>query len=422
MRFLDVLETLRADAPTEREKGARFERLFARWLRADPTRASEIEQVWLWEDVPARGALGSRDLGIDLVARTFLGEYQAYQCKFYSENTMLDEVASFLSNSSRRFPDPISGEMTGFSSRFLVSTNDGWSPNARKIMRNQETPVQIISFQSFADSEVDWESLLRNEQGKRPKKEPRDYQLQIIKKAQEHFLNAERGQLIMACGTGKTFTSLNIAEKLLADGSGRVSGTVLFLVPSIALLNQTLNAWMADARIPLKAVCVCSDHTASRKRDEDEAVIELALPATTRPGEIARRLRDYENLLAGDGIVAVFSTYQSLAAVYEAQEILRAKGDWQFDLIICDEAHRTSGAVAAEKYFTRIHDGSYIRGKKRLYMTATPKIYAAHARAQAKERKLGSAQWTTPTFTARRLQGSASISRSQTSCSASTRS
>ncbi len=215
------------------------------------------------------------------------------------------------------------------------------------------------------------------------------HQLNAISEADEYFSNHDRGKLIMACGTGKTYTALKIAEQMLPD-----KGLVLFLVPSISLLGQTLNAWCADATKPIKAICICSDARASRKIKKDfddttDSVVDLAVPATTNPKSIAKQLELYRS---HDGLTVVFSTYQSIEAVRAAQvETLKETGGsyGTFDLIVCDEAHRTTGVKlsnADESNFTKIHDADYIKGLKRLYMTATPRLYGDNAKAKASEK------------------------------------
>ena len=192
----------------------------------------------------------------------------------------------------------------------------------------------------------------------------------------------------MACGTGKTFTSLKMVEQEL---SGK--GLVLFLVPSIALLGQSLNDWMADAAYPIKAICICSDSRASRKikrnNDDDESdnsIVDLALPASTNTSFITKQLISYQ---IHDGITVVFSTYQSIDIVAEAQaSILKdTNGEFGvFDFIVCDEAHRTTGVKIStkdESDFTKIHSNEFIQGKKRLYMTATPRLYGESAKIKA---------------------------------------
>lgn len=194
----------------------------------------------------------------------------------------------------------------------------------------------------------------------------------------------------MACGTGKTYTSLLIAEQLL---NGK--GLVLFMVPSIALLGQSLNAWSADAKKPIKAVCICSDSKASRKiqknkyDDADDSVVDLAVPASTNPKSIASQLKKYRS---HDGLVVVFSTYQSIDAVSEAQQEILSETNGRygiFDFIICDEAHRTTGVKLSDKdesNFTKIHSDDNVKGRKRLYMTATPRLYGQSAKIKASEK------------------------------------
>ena len=194
----------------------------------------------------------------------------------------------------------------------------------------------------------------------------------------------------MACGTGKTFTSLRLIEQ---ETGGK--GLVLFLVPSIALLNQTLVAWCDDAAKPLHAVCVCSDAQANQriKRGEDEPEEDpnaLALPPTTRPDILAKRIR-YLREKYPDALTVVFSTYQSIAVIEEAQRTYLGREHFAFDFAVCDEAHRTTGAIAKEEEepaFTYIHDDAHVLARRRLYMTATPRLYAESAKAKAKERSI----------------------------------
>ena len=199
----------------------------------------------------------------------------------------------------------------------------------------------------------------------------------------------DRGKLIMACGTGKTYTSLLIAEQLFGN-----NGLVLFMVPSIALLGQSLNAWSADAKKPIKAVCICSDSKASRKTtkesdDTDDSVVDLAVPASTNPQSIASQLKKYRD---HDGLVVVFSTYQSIDAISAAQQEILSETNGEygvFDFIICDEAHRTTGVKIADKdesNFIKIHSNENVQGRKRLYMTATPRLYGESAKIKASEK------------------------------------
>ena len=396
MNFKDILHKFRTESFTEKEKGTKFERLMRSWLLTDP-RYNELEKVWLWEEFPGRKDFGGTDTGIDLVAKTEMGDYWAIQCKCYAEDAAIDKPAvdSFLATSSRTFTNEVTFQTTRFSNRVWISTTSHWGSNAEEAIRNQEPPVTRVGMADLNSSPVDWQKLLDGLTGNSALiegKKPRKHQLDAISKAYTHYITEgnDRGKLIMACGTGKTYTSLLIAEQLL---NGK--GLVLFMVPSIALLGQSLNAWAADAGKSIKAVCICSDSKASRKiqknkyDDADDSVVDLAVPASTNPKSIASQLKKYRS---HDGLVVVFSTYQSIDAVSEAQQEILSETNGEygvFDFIICDEAHRTTGVKLSDKdesNFTKIHSDNNVKGRKRLYMTATPRLYGESAKVKASEK------------------------------------
>lgn len=395
MTFNEILNKFRSESFTQKDKGTKFERLMRSWLLTDP-RYNELEKVWLWEEFPGRKDFGGTDTGIDLVAKTEMGDYWAIQCKCYAEDTAIDKPAvdSFLATSSRTFTNEVTFQTTRFSNRVWISTTSHWGSNAEEAIRNQEPPVTRIGLADLNSSPVDWQKLLDGLTGDSALvegKKPREHQLTAISKAYTHYVvdGNDRGKLIMACGTGKTYTSLLIAEQLL-DGRG----LVLFMVPSIALLGQSLNAWSADAKKPIKAVCICSDAKASRKTrndfdDTDDSVVDLAVPASTNTKSIAAQLKKYREY---DGLVVVFSTYQSIDAVSAAQQEILAETNGEygiFDFIICDEAHRTTGVKIADKdesNFIKIHSNDNVQGRKRLYMTATPRLYGESAKIKASEK------------------------------------
>ena len=383
----DILTEIRQKSLTEKEKGTDFERLMKLWFLTDP-RYANLQQVWLWEEFPARKDFGGKDLGIDLVARTETSDYWAIQCKCYAEDAQISKgaVDSFLANASRTFLDPETFQTREFSNLLWVqTTRKRWGANAEAAIQGLSKPFNRISLYDLEISAVDWEKLkagLYGDNAKLPGKQPRPHQLVAMSKAYEYFVEQgnERGKLIMACGTGKTYTSLKIMEQMTDKDA-----FVLFLVPSIALLGQTLNAWMADKKDEMRAVCVCSDAKASRKMvdadDEDASVIDLAVPATTNTQSILRQLRQYGK---EDCRTVIFSTYQSIDVVKEAIDLYGR----EVDLIICDEAHRTTGVILkdkAESNFTKIHSNDFIASKRRLYMTATPRLYSANVKVKAKE-------------------------------------
>ena len=395
MNFKDILHKFRTESFTEREKGTKFERLMRSWLLTDP-RYNELEKVWLWEEFPGRKDFGGTDTGIDLVAKTEMGDYWAIQCKCYAEDAVIDKPAvdSFLATSSRTFTNEVTFQTTRFAKRIWISTTNHWGSNAEEAIRHQDPPFSRVGLVDLNSSCVDWQKLMDGLTGNSALvegKKPRKHQLDAISKAYTHYIteNNNRGKLIMACGTGKTYTSLLIIEQLLGN-----KGLVLFMVPSIALLGQSLNAWSADAKKPIKAVCICSDSKASRKiqnkyDDMDDSVVDLAVPASTNPQSIASQLKKYRS---HDGLVVVFSTYQSIDAVSAAQQEILSEtngGYGVFDFIICDEAHRTTGVKLSDKdesNFTKIHSDDNVQGRKRLYMTATPRLYGESAKIKASEK------------------------------------
>ncbi len=373
----DILSELRSVAYDERDKGDRFERLMQAYLTVEPQYAELYDAVWMWTDYPQRGT--RKDTGIDLVARSRdTGELTAIQCKFFDPSTTVTKpmLDSFLAASSKN----LDGKPE-FSGRLVISTSDNWGSNAEDAVENQNPPVQRLRVQDLDDSSIDWGQFSLQTPGeltRKAAKQPFPHQKLAISKVVAGFETADRGKLIMACGTGKTFTSLKLVEEVVPRG-----GTVLFLVPSISLLSQTLKEWTIESAIPLRSFAVCSDvSVGKRKSDEDIPVTDLAYPATTNTTKLVQK---FSEIPAGfDGITVVFSTYQSIDVVAQAQ----GKGIPEFDLIVCDEAHRTTGVTLAgdeESAFVKVHNQNYIKGKRRLYMTATPRIYADASRSKAEE-------------------------------------
>jgi predicted helicase len=393
--FHTLLSQFRKSALSERDKGDKFERLMQAYLQTDPRYADLFTNVWLWNEFPARQDFGGKDTGIDLVARTTSGGYWAIQCKCFQESATIDKAAvdSFLSTSSKKFKDD-QLRTVGFEQRLWISTTNHWGGNAEATIHNQHPPVNRLGLHDLDNAPVDWGKLadgLSGEASRAAKKSPMPHQVAAIAAAHEHFKTSERGKLIMACGTGKTFTSLQIAEK---ETGGK--GVVLFLVPSIALLGQTLREWTADAQKPFNAICICSDSNVSRKRSKNEdtdgfSVVDLALPAST---DVKGILKQFEQIQHADShpLTVVFSTYQSIEVIAEAQKALIGKQQSAenplgvFDLIICDEAHRTTGVTLAdddESAFVKVHNNEFLKAKKRLYMTATPRLFSDDSKSKA---------------------------------------
>jgi predicted helicase len=381
MQFEDILKKYREIAFSGSDLGTRFEELIARYLMTDPLYSSKLEKVWSWNNFPYRKDISDHDTGIDLVARTKTGEYWAIQCKFYSEGHRVskDDVDTFLSTSGKQFRDE-SGERRTFSYRMIVATTNDWTETAVKATENQAIPVIRIGLNILREARVDWAAIEEGVHGTHARKkryELRPHQKEAFDKAIEHYEKNDRGQMIMACGTGKTFTSLRIAEALSADGNQ----CVLFLAPSISLVGQTLREWTSNAEHDLNTIAVCSDPKVTKRRSDDdlgEHVEDLGAPATTDPNKIV------EQYQSGEGLTVIFSTYQSIDAVIDAQKL----GLPAFDLIVCDEAHRTTGVIVDgqnEKHFTKVHSDDNVKAKRRLYMTATPRLYGVKGKEDAKK-------------------------------------
>lgn len=376
MTFQELLNELTEATKTQRDKGTQFEKLFANYLLTDPQYANRLSDVWLWSEWSHRWGI---DDGIDIVARERdTGNYWAIQCKFFGLDRTIEkkDVNSFLATSGKQFT---TNEGTfSFANRIIVTTTDKWSSMADKALANQTIPVEKLRFQDLADSPIDWSQFsLANIKGLKLKKknDVRPDQQEAIDSVLSGFQRADRGKMIMACGTGKTFTSLRLMERQVP-----ANGRVLFLAPSISLVGQSLRAWTAQAIDPFHAFVVCSDNKVGRD-EEDISTHDLAYPATTD----AKQLVQVAGVLSQDRRVVVFSTYQSIQVVADAQKA----GLGEFDLIICDEAHRTTGLTLAsdknDSEFVKVHDNRSVQGKKRLYMTATPRIFADKSKAKAKD-------------------------------------
>ena len=387
--FKDILARFRNESVTEHDKGAKFEKLIKRWFLTEPEYANVLDKVWLWEEFPGKESMGGVDLGIDLVAKTDEGKFWAIQCKCYQDDAVISKkmVDSFIANANRQFVDD---EMhtNRFDKLFWVSTTSHWGKNAQESIKHQAIQFVPIYTNRLQYSSVNWKELVEGKQGKEALlagKTMRPHQIDALTKAHEYFENHDRGKMIMACGTGKTYTSLKIVEN---ETKGK--GLVLYMVPSIALLSQGLKSWTEDSQYKLKPVCICSDASASQYADDDENnLLDMSFPASTNVDTIVKQLKFYQE--KGDFIV-VFSTYQSIDVVSKAQAKLLHETDGKFgkfDYIVCDEAHRTTGAKSknkSESHFTKIHDNDFIQGAKRLYMTATPRYYKDSVKKNAEEK------------------------------------
>lgn len=353
-RVGDVLGRIRREASGEAEKGRWFEHLFMATVRDNAE--FDVADVWRWRDWPERErltGLDGRDHGIDLVARQKDGTVVAIQCKCYAEDAVIGKPAidSFLNESAR----------PAFGLRWIVSTCR-WNSAAERAIAEREPRVARIDFLEFLD--------LRIRELRQPEeRQPKPLQQRAIDAAYDGLVTQgnARGKLVMACGTGKTFTALRLAERIVPD-----DGHVLFAAPTIALVSQARREWLTHTARPMSALVVCSDGTAGGRGERFEIGADaLVCDVVSDPAAIGERLRKRRG-----GVKAVFCTYHSLRRVCEAQA--RHDGP-RFDLAIADEAHRTTGVVrggTAEVDFQSFHDDRRLDAAKRLYMTATQRIYS----------------------------------------------
>lgn len=377
--FENLLEELAQYSTDTRSKGDKFERLMVEYFKTDPLYKERFSNIWLWMDFPERNH--KPDTGIDIVAQEKgTDEYCAIQCKFYGQQYTIQksDIDSFFTESGKKL----------YSSRIIVTTTDRWSKNAEDAMNEQDKPAARIRLSDLKQSPIDWDKYSLNkvdEMVLREKKALRPHQKEALDAAMNCFKSNDRGKLIMACGTGKTFTSLRISEEFTENKGSHTN--ILYLVPSISLLSQTVRGWNNDSTIPFDTIAVCSDKKVTKNTNngdfEDISIKDLGFPATTN----ANKLMEYKTKIEDNGtnqMTVVFSTYQSIQVIADAQK----RGFDDFDLIICDEAHRTAGLTLANEeagMFSKVHDNTFVSGRKRLYQTATPKIYAPETKAKAEE-------------------------------------
>ena len=370
-RVGDALSRIRSEASSEAEKGRWFEHLFMAAVRDNAE--FDVKDIWPWRDWPDRErltGLDGRDQGIDLVAVQADDTLVAIQCKCYAEDAVLGrpDIDSFLAESAR----------PAFGLRWIVSTCT-WNAAAERAIAEREPRVARIDFLDYLDNEI------RELQKPAEARHPKPLQQSAIDAAYDGLVTQDnsRGKLIMACGTGKTFTALRLSERMVPD-----AGRVLFAAPTIALVSQARREWLTHRTREMSAMVVCSDLTAGGRGERAEIGVDtLVCDVLSDPADIARRLRKRSG-----GVKAVFCTYHSLHKVCEAQAQHNAP---RFDLAIADEAHRTTGIVrddvgVRDVDFQAFHDQGQLRASKRLYMTATQRIYSeqsVRATRRAAEKK-----------------------------------
>ncbi len=372
-----VLDHFISASTNERGKGTAFEKLTMKFFQADPLYNQKYKNIWMWGDwaiLFPEYNFSAKDTGIDLVAQDNNDEFCAIQCKFYSKEHILkkEDIDSFFTLSGKK----------PFTERIIVVTTNNISNNVITSLDNQTIPVNLITLNDLENSSIDWLKFDINnieDLPLKPKKTIRPHQQEALENAIEYYKIHDKGKLIMACGTGKTYASLKIMESITPSNAN-----ILFLVPSLSLLSQTLKEWNYEAESPIISYAVCSDSKIG-KDNEDMKVHELSYPATTDSGKL---VNNFQINKSDNRRTVIFSTYQSLDIIQKAQE----KGLPEFDLIICDEAHRTTGIInnktKDDSNFVLVHDNNKIKAKKRMYMTATPRIYSPNVKTIAQRREI----------------------------------
>lgn len=349
-----ILELFGKLDPDEHRRGRQFERICKWFLENDPEYQRQIKRVWLWDDWPGRWG---RDKGIDLVAETFGGEFWAIQSKAYALNHAVtkNDIDRFLSESSRKI----------ITYRLLIATAAELGHNAKEVIRGQEKPVGTLLFSGLKNRKLNWPSSPDTLAAKQEKpNKPRRDQKRAIADVVRGFRSHDRGQLIRACGTGKTLIGLRVAEAMKSQRT-------LVLVPSLSLVSQILSDWTKHGLHPFRFLPVCSDETIGGEDHLVSHVSELGVPATTEASEIAE-------FMCGSGRRIIFSTYKSSPKIALAFKRHKLR---PFDLVIADEAHRCAGVNAGDA--ATILDPQAIRARKRLFMTATPRIASEASKSRA---------------------------------------
>lgn len=375
--FNELVNEIDSNITNQRDRGTAFEKLSVAYLTNEPAFKNKYSNVWMLNEVPEKYHISKQDTGVDIVAQDrATGELTAVQAKYYKGKVGKDTINSFIAEMGKDY----------YHDGLIISSTDDWNKNAKKATEELSKDVSIIGLSQLQNANFDWQLFdfnSRNDHLQSKTKKLRDYQKEAINKSLAYFKNHDRGKLTMAPGTGKTFTSLKIAEALM-NNDHKNGFNVLYLVPSIQLLTQTLFNWNSDKTddINMISFSVVSDRKATKKKqgDDDLSAKDIGFPATTNVDKLMSNYHKADTHGAKT-MTVVFSTYQSIDVTSKAQQ----QGYPEFDLIIADEAHRTTGAsqMGDASVFTKVHKNSVVKSKLRLYQTATPKVYGTEAKKKA---------------------------------------
>jgi superfamily II DNA or RNA helicase len=337
--------------------GQIFEVFAKYYLLTSPEVDGLYTDVWLYDEIPlstkTKLDLGTVEYGIDLLLKTVKDEYIAVQCKFKNDETSkLNWSSDKISNLFAYCPK---------ADGYIVFSNCSALDQVSLSRQENFTFYNIGHLLEIEPNTFSNITLLLNDS--QPKERiyftPKPHQKKAIDECVEWFTEGEeeRGQLILPCGAGKTFTALWIKEELK-------SNKTLILVPSLALLRQIKNEWSKQRKTQYQYLCVCSEKDIDK--DNSDSIVthtyEIGGNVTTDSNEILSFLNQ------GFQEKIIFSTYQSLPAIIDSIKNTEIK----FDFVFCDEAHKTAGI--SKGVFGLIHDNEKIPAKRRLYATATPRI------------------------------------------------
>ena len=365
--YLKLIRFNTSESETTKKKtvaGKIFEQFAKFYFSIDPTQ-SEFQECWLYDEIPLeikeRLKLPPADYGIDILLKDLDGKFCAVQCKFKNDQTKIlswtgDKIANVFALG------------TNCDKVFVISNCADVNAPAKNLTEGYQ------QFMNDSLSDIDPETFKRISEtlkginvSKKTKYLPRDHQKEAINAVVNHFNTNDRGQLILPCGAGKTLTALWIKERLKCKNA-------LVLVPSLALLKQIKNDWARQRNAEYRYLCVCSEKDIDKRSDEAVThTYEIGGNVSSDQLEIAKFLSKKEDKV-------IFSTYQSIGSVVDALSI---NTNFRFDIVICDEAHRTAGSKT-KTTFTLVHNNDKIRADKRLYMTATPRVVSTNMKTRLK--------------------------------------
>lgn len=364
---LEAYNTSKTETTTKQTTAGKLFEYFAKfYFIIEPEQAQLYTNVWLYDEIPSDTKLKlnfpDRDFGIDLLLKDNQNRFIAVQCKFKNNE---DEILQW---SKDKIANPFALAEKCDSVMIFTNAADCVEEARQREKFNLICYGHLLNTASEVFSAI--KTYIETKTIKVLKKYPRlPHQIKAVEKVVTYFINEPRAQLILPCGAGKTLTALWIKEDLKSKNT-------LVLFPSLALLRQFKTEWANQRSEDYIYLNVCSEKDIDTSTEDSTVThtYEISGEVTTSPDRIC------DFLSISDKSKIVFSTYQSIEATVTALQLLP---NFSFDLIICDEAHRTSGAKT--NTFAIVHDEEKIRGKKRLYMTATPRVVSKNLKTRLGE-------------------------------------